>query len=200
MADFFRDLKHSLRMFRQTPGFTIAAVAALTLGIGANTAIFSVVNSVLLKPLPYPDPDRLVVFLNVGPNGYGSAASVPKFNVWREQTPAFQDAAGYSFGLAFLTLLFLALPFLIPARFDSVLLGAGSHLFVGWMSLVSYSDVRAALHYTVYPPLEWMGIGTGEGPLWALAACFLGIVAPAVGGWWAWRYTIAHFDRLVGRP
>jgi len=109
-------------------------------------------------------------------------------------------AAGYSFNLVSLTLLFLALPFLLPARFNSVLLGAGSHLFVGWMSLVSYRDVRAALHYAVYPPLEWMGIGTGEGPLWALAACALGIVAPAVGGWLAWRYAIAHFDRLVGRP
>src|SRR5580765_2561373 len=103
MSDFLRDLKHSLRMFRQTPGFTLAAVAALTLGIGANTAIFSVVNSVLLRPLPFPDPDRLVLFLNVGPNGSGSGASVPKFNIWREQTPAFQDAAAYSFGVMNLT-------------------------------------------------------------------------------------------------
>ena len=90
-------------MFRQTRGFTVAALAALTLGIGANTAIFSVVNSVLLKPLPFPDPDRLVLFLNVGPNGSGSAASVPKFNVWREQTPAFQDAAAYAFEVMNLT-------------------------------------------------------------------------------------------------
>src|SRR3954469_5341666 len=103
MNDFLRDLTHSLRMFRQTPGFTLAAVAALTLGIGANTAIFSVVNSVLLKPLPFPDPDRLVIFLNVGPDGSGSGGSVPKFNVWREQTAAFEDASAYSFGVMNLT-------------------------------------------------------------------------------------------------
>jgi hypothetical protein len=109
-------------------------------------------------------------------------------------------ATGESFSLVFLTLLFLALPFLLPAGFNSVLLGAGSQLFVGWISLVSYRDVRAALQYAVYPPLAWMGIGTGEGPLRALATCLLGIVAPAVGGWWAWRYVIAHFDRLVDRP
>ena len=103
MADFLRDLKYSLRMFRQAPGFTLAALAALTLGIGANTAIFSVVNSVLLKPLPFPDPDRLVLLLNVGPNGIGSESSVTKFNVWRQQTKAFQDAAAYGFGVMNLT-------------------------------------------------------------------------------------------------
>src|SRR4051794_12197323 len=99
MENFFRDLRHSLRMFRQTPGFTIAAVAALTLGIGANTAIFSVVNSVLLKPLPFPEPERLVMFLNVGPNGSGPGASVPRFMAWREPNGALQDAAAYRFGV-----------------------------------------------------------------------------------------------------
>ena len=103
MADFLRDLKHSLRMFRQTPGFTVAAIAALTLGIGANTAIFSVVNTVLLKPLPFPEPERIVNFMNVGPNGSNPGASVPKFNLWREQTNVVEDAAAYSFGVMNLT-------------------------------------------------------------------------------------------------
>lgn len=85
-------------MFLESPGFTIAAVAALALGIGANTAIFSVVNAVLLKPLTYPEPDRIVEFLNTSPNGSGPGASVTKFNIWRQQTNAFQDVAAYNFG------------------------------------------------------------------------------------------------------
>src|SRR5581483_5730744 len=98
MEAFLKDLKHSLRMFRQSPAFTIAAVAALALGIGANTAIFSVVNTVLLKPLTYPDPDRIVQFLLTSANGSGPGASVPKFNMWREQTKVFQDVSAYDFG------------------------------------------------------------------------------------------------------
>ena len=80
-------------MFLQSPGFTIAAIAALALGIGANTAIFSVVNTVLLKPLTYPDADRIVTFLLTSPEGSGPAASVPKFAMWRERTQTFQDVA-----------------------------------------------------------------------------------------------------------
>src|SRR4051812_25002653 len=98
MQDFLKDVRHSLRLFSQNPGFTIAAVAALALGIGANTAIFSVVNTVLLKPLTYPDPDRIVQFLLTSPEGSGAAASVPKLAAWKEQTEVFRDVAAYDFG------------------------------------------------------------------------------------------------------
>lgn len=85
MEAFLKDLKHSIRMFGQSKAFTATAVAALALGIGANTAIFSIVNTVLLKPVPFPDPDRLVMFMNTAPGGQGPAASPAKFQHWKQQ-------------------------------------------------------------------------------------------------------------------
>src|SRR5215211_2555796 len=61
MTDFLQDIRYALRSFRRTAGLTMVIVASLAIGIGANTAVFSVVNALLLKPLPYPDPDRLTV-------------------------------------------------------------------------------------------------------------------------------------------
>jgi predicted permease len=98
MSDFWNDAKHSLRMFAKNPGFTLAALAALALGIGANTAIFTVVNTVLLKPLTYPQPDRMVQFLNTSPQGNGAVASVINFHSWQQQANVFQDVAAYDFG------------------------------------------------------------------------------------------------------
>src|SRR5215471_18277402 len=103
METLLQDVRHSLRIFRQSPGFTAAAVAALTLGIGTNTAIFSVVNSVLLKPAPFPDPDRLVLFLNTSPQGSGTGASPTKFQHWREQSTVVQDVAAFRTGVVNLT-------------------------------------------------------------------------------------------------
>lgn len=94
-----KDIRHSLRMFVQNPAFSLAAVAALTLGIGANTAIFSVVNAVLLKPVAVPDPDRVVVFMNVSPRGSGPAASPAKFAHYQQQTDIVQDVSAFNTGV-----------------------------------------------------------------------------------------------------
>ena len=98
MSNLWNDIKHSLHMFLKNPGFTIAAVAALALGIGANTAIFTVVNAVLLKPLSYPDADRIVQFLNTSPDGNWPTASITKFHNWQQQTSVFKEVAAYDFG------------------------------------------------------------------------------------------------------
>jgi hypothetical protein len=85
-------------------GFSLAAIAALALGIGTSTAIFSVVNRVLLNPFTYPDPERMVMFQNTyqqfNPTG---SASPTEFNWWRQQTATFQDVSAYVFGAANLT-------------------------------------------------------------------------------------------------
>jgi predicted permease len=73
---------------------------AIALGVGANTAIFSVINRVLLEPMPYPEPDRFVFFMNVSPQGSGQGASPAKFNFWRAQTPSIEFAAAWRFGVA----------------------------------------------------------------------------------------------------
>jgi putative ABC transport system permease protein len=103
MEGFLKDLKYSLRVFSNSPGVTIAAVAAVALGIGANTAIFSVVNAVLLKPVRAPEPARVVAFMNTSLGETNSYASEIKFNLWREQTSVFQDVSGYRLGAFTLT-------------------------------------------------------------------------------------------------
>jgi putative ABC transport system permease protein len=85
-------------MLAKSPAFTFAAISALALGIGVNTAIFSVVNAVLLKPLTYPDPDRMVQFLSTSPDGNSPGASITKFHNWQQQTSVLQDVAAYDFG------------------------------------------------------------------------------------------------------
>jgi predicted permease len=95
LENIFTDIRYALRMLRKSPGFTIVAILTLALGIGANTAIFSVVNTVILQPLSYPNPDRLVELELSSPQGNGNITSVPKFMVWREQTQVFDSVAAY---------------------------------------------------------------------------------------------------------
>jgi len=98
VGNLLNDLKHSLHMFVKNPSFTLTAIAALALGIGANTAIFTVVNAVLLKPLTYPQPDRIVQFMNTYPEGSDPGASVTKFHNWQSQSSVLQDVSAYDFG------------------------------------------------------------------------------------------------------
>jgi len=92
------DIRHSLRLLRHSPGFTITAIAALAMGIGANTAIFTVVDAVLLRPLAFPRPERIVTLLTKTPQGGFPGASVPKYNTWRRQTRVLEDVAAYDAG------------------------------------------------------------------------------------------------------
>jgi predicted permease len=98
METFWMDLKHAFRMLRQSPGFTATAISALALGIGANTAIFSVINTVLLKPLAFPEPDRIVTLMTSTPQSGFPGASVPKYDAWRRQTQVLEDVSAYDPG------------------------------------------------------------------------------------------------------
>jgi putative ABC transport system permease protein len=91
------DLRYSLRQLRRNPGFTAVAVITLALGIGANTAIFSVVNAVLLRPLPYKNPERLVWAAEQVPIMHGAFVLSPDYAAWRDQSKVFQWIGAFSF-------------------------------------------------------------------------------------------------------
>jgi putative ABC transport system permease protein len=91
--DLARDARYSARMLAHAPGFTLVALLTLALGIGANTAIFSVVSAVLLRPLPYADPDRLVMVGERSPNGSPGNVGYMTFVDWRQRNHGFEDMA-----------------------------------------------------------------------------------------------------------
>ncbi len=88
-----RDIRYALRQLARSPGFTTLAVLTLGLGIGANTAIFSVVNAVLLRPLPYEEPASLVLVREVRPDGSLNTVSFPNFGDWRTESDVFRSVA-----------------------------------------------------------------------------------------------------------
>jgi len=94
MGTFVQDLRYAVRMMLKSPGFTVVAVFVLALGIGANSALFSVVNAVLLRPLPYSDPDRLMIMWEKSAT-QDTSVSYPNFVDWRDQNQVFEQIAAF---------------------------------------------------------------------------------------------------------
>ena len=98
IEDLWRDFRFALRALGKVPGFTIIAILVIAVGIGVNTAVFSVINAVLLKPLTYPHPDELVSLVNTSPRGNFPGATIQRFKLWGQQSSIFQQVAAYDFG------------------------------------------------------------------------------------------------------
>jgi putative ABC transport system permease protein len=96
METLLKDLRYGFRMLTKRPGFTLVAVLTLALGIGANTAIFSVVNAVMLRPLPFKDPERLVMVWETSPSRRTNTATPANFLDWREQNQVFEEMAAFA--------------------------------------------------------------------------------------------------------
>jgi putative ABC transport system permease protein len=98
LEDVWRDLRFAVRSLARTPGFTSIALLVIAVGIGVNTAVFSVVDAVLLKPLTYPDPQALVQLVTTSNRGPIPVASIPEYNIWQQQSAIFQQVAAYDWG------------------------------------------------------------------------------------------------------
>src|ERR1044071_2192457 len=97
LTEPYQDVKYSVRMLRKHPGFAAVVVITLALGIGANTAIFSFVNAVILNPLPFPDSDRLVVIDEISNQGEEMSVSLLNFRDWQVRAKSFEEIGGYRF-------------------------------------------------------------------------------------------------------
>src|SRR4030095_16873087 len=95
MSDWTSALVYAVRTLRRQPTFALIALLTLTLGIGANTAIFSVIKTVVLNPLPYADPDRIAVVWEVNPDGAQERVSVPTFDDWKAEVKSFESMAAF---------------------------------------------------------------------------------------------------------
>jgi putative ABC transport system permease protein len=117
LADLLRDVRLAIRSLTKAPGFALAAILTLALGVGATSAIFSVVNGVVLRPMPYPDPESLVMVWEVTPQ-YGRFSVAPaNFFDWRKQSTTFEALA--AFGNSDVTLQRPSGPEQVPAAYAS---------------------------------------------------------------------------------
>src|ERR1041384_6812591 len=95
METILQDLRYGLRTLRKAPGFASIAILTLAIGIGANTAMFSIVNGVLLRPLPYAKPDRLLRLATSMPQFKDSSVAYPNFLDWQQRSRSFDELALY---------------------------------------------------------------------------------------------------------
>ena len=104
LSQSLQDIRHACPSLLRSPGFSVAAILTLALGIGANTAVFSVISTVLLKPLSYPEPDRIVQFQLKSTEGIVPSASIPDLRFWLQHAEAVDDISAYDLGEAVLGL------------------------------------------------------------------------------------------------
>jgi len=95
MLTFWHDIRYGLRMLFKNPAFSVIAIATLALGIGANTALFSVINGVLLNPLPYPGAERLIALYSKSAHFSRQSISYPNFLDWQRENKSFALLAAY---------------------------------------------------------------------------------------------------------
>ena len=99
IEDLWRDFRFALRALKKAPGFVTVVLVLIAVGIGLNTAVFSIVDVVLLKPLPYPNPHELVLLTGTVPRWAAlPGGNIPRFSLLRQQTGIFQQVAAYDFG------------------------------------------------------------------------------------------------------
>ena len=95
MADWSAAFTYALRTLRRQPTFVLVSLLTLALGIGANTAIFSIIKTVVLNPLPYPEPEKIAVLWEVNPDGNQGPVSIPTFDDWKREARTFESMAAY---------------------------------------------------------------------------------------------------------
>src|SRR5262245_19955217 len=115
MSAMLADIRQAFRGLIKTPSFTLVAVSVLAIGIGANTAVFTLLNTLLLRPLPYPNAGPLVFVGRSFTEGFGNSVSIQKFNVWKKASSAVEHMAAYDFGGPGLNLRSSDLPELVKA-------------------------------------------------------------------------------------
>src|SRR6266849_504696 len=98
IEDFWQDVRYGMRTLVHARGFAVAAVLTLALGFGANSAMFSVIDALLIRPLPYSHPEQLVALAETGRDRHPTSIAYPNFEDWRAQSRAFQHMAAYQPG------------------------------------------------------------------------------------------------------